>query len=213
MTLSKDARILWQTAKALALKSQAVSPRPRPLPPLLFFTDPQRTPDPGATVRHLPAGSAVVYRHFGAENAAEVAQTLRQITREAGALLLIGLDASLAEAVKADGVHLPERALDQAPGLRLSHPDWLITGAVHQVGTLPDLSALDACIVSPVFPAGGASAAKPDLGLVRFADLCAQLPCPAYGLGGITAERAPLLLETQACGIAGVDALARAFKA
>lgn len=147
-----------------------------------------------------------------------MAQDLRRITHEAGVRLLIGLDAELAEAVEADGVHLPEHALDQAPRLRRRHPDWLITGAVHQGETLVALKtleshSLDACVLSPVFKAGGASAAKPDLGLDQFSALCALAPCPVYGLGGITAKRAPLMLQTGACGIAGVDALVAAFTA
>lgn len=215
MTLSKDAHTLWQTAKALALKSQAVSPQPGtppyPLPPLLYFTDPQRSPDPASTARALPPGAAVVYRHFGAADALETAQTLRRLTYDAQVRLLIGLDEALAEAVSADGVHLPERGLQQAAAIRARHPDWLITGAVHSEAKLVHAHELDACILSPVFKAGGASAAKPDLGLERFSALCALAPCPAYGLGGITAERAPLMLDTGACGIAGVEAIQNAF--
>ena len=212
MTLSKDARILWQTAKALALKSQAVSPRPRPLPPLLLFTDPERTPDPVQIVSYLPSGSGVIYRHFGAADAEQVAQRLRHVTKAAGLTLLIGLDHDLAAAVEADGVHLPERALHQSASLRDQYPDWLITGAVHEAPSLSGLKGLDAVVISPVFPAGGRSATKPDLGLEGFNRLIALAPCPVYGLGGITPERAPRLLETKACGIAGVDALVAAFK-
>lgn len=212
MTLSKDAQKLWQTAKALALKSRAVSPQARPLPPLLYFTDPQRTPDPRPTVRGLPEGAGVVYRHFGAASAADMGRDLRQITRDQGLILLIGLDHLLAETLGADGVHLPERALGQARELRQTHPDWLITGAVHSQPALIKAETLDACVLSPVFKAGGASHAKADLGLETFSALCARAPCPAYGLGGITAERASLMLDTGACGIAGVDAFDAAFR-
>lgn len=211
MTLSKDARIIWQTAKALALKSQAVSPQTRPLPPLLYFTDPERSPDPLATVRGLPPGAGVVYRHFGRPDARALGQALRLATAELGLVLLVGLDADLAREIEADGVHLPERALDQAIALRRHYPHGLLTGAVHQAEALSLAQPLDACVISPVFPAGGRSASKADLGLERFKALCAQAPCPVYGLGGITAARAPLMLETGACGIAGVDALQAAF--
>lgn len=211
MTLSEDAQQLWQTAKTLALKSRAVSPQARTLPPLLYFTDPLRTPDPRPTVRGLPEGAGVVYRHFGAANAADMARDLRQISRDNGLILLIGLDYLLAQDIGADGVHLPERALDLAPDLRLSHPNWLITGAVHTHKALEQAAALDACVLSPVFKAGGASSAKADLGLEAFSALCTRAPCPAYGLGGITAMRAPLMLDTGACGIAGVEAFDAAF--
>lgn len=211
MTLSEDARTLWQTAEALALKALAVSPSARPLPPLLFFTDPARSPDPLATAACLPPGAGVVYRHFGADNATEVAQALRIATRETGVRLLIGRDAGLAEQVGADGVHLPERDLHRARDLRRPHPGWLITGAAHGEDALLGATGLDAAIVSPVFRAGGASASRPELGLARLAAMCRRAPCPVYGLGGITPANVDQLIGTGICGIAGVDAFQAAF--
>lgn len=63
---SDDARALWNAATALNRAAAAVSPAAAALPPMLFFTDPDRTPRPWETAARLPAGSAVVYRAFGA---------------------------------------------------------------------------------------------------------------------------------------------------
>ena len=49
--------------------------------------------------------------------------------RAAGVRLLIGLDAELAETVRADGLHLPEHATHRAPDIRARRPDWLLTDA------------------------------------------------------------------------------------
>ncbi len=213
MTLSEDARTLWQTAEALALQARAVSPSARTLPPLLFFTDPARTPDPLATAARLPPGAGVVYRHFGTDDAPQVARAFRAATRQAGVRLLIGQDTALAEQVGADGVHLPERDLHRSRGLRAARPDWLVTGAVHGEEALAQAARLDAAVVSPVFQAGGASAAKPALGVARLAALCRLAPCPVYGLGGLTPANVEQLLGTGACGIAGVEAIQAAFSA
>ncbi|WP_392354660.1 thiamine phosphate synthase [Brevundimonas sp. LF-1] len=104
----------------------------RPLPaPLLFFTDPARTPRPWETAARLPAGAGVVFRHFGAADRLETGRRLREATHRAGVQLLVGLDVELAEQIEADGVHLPERALSAAWSLSGRRPDWLLTGAAH----------------------------------------------------------------------------------
>ncbi|WP_447911207.1 thiamine phosphate synthase [Brevundimonas bullata] len=213
MTLSEDARTLWQTATALARAAAAVSPSKYPLPPLLFFTDPARTPRPWETAARLPAGAGVVFRHFGATDALEIGQRLRAVTRQAGLRLLVGLDAELAERIEADGVHLPERALSAAYALSGRRPDWLLTGAAHSAKTMKAARDLDALILSPVFPAGGASAGKTALGVEGFQAMAADAPCPVYALGGISATNAGALIGSGACGIAGVDAVQTAFLA
>ncbi len=213
MTLSEDARTLWETATALARAAAAVSPPNRPLPPLLFFTDPTRTPRPWETAARLPAGAGVVFRHFGAADALETGLRLRAATKEASVGLLVGLDADLAERIGADGVHLPERALSAACALSRRRPDWLLTGAAHSLEAVKSARRLDALVLSPVFPAGGASASKAALGIEGFKALASAVSCPAYALGGISAANAKALIDSGACGIAGVDAVQTAFLA
>lgn len=206
MTLKPEADILWETAKALARAAAPVS-----LPPLLFLTDPARTPRPWETAARLPAGAAVIHRHFGAADAEATARRLREATTAAGVRLLIALDADLAEAVGADGVHLPERALDRAEPFRARYPGWLLTGAWH--GETPPGAEVDALILSPVFPAGGASSGKVALGLDRFTRLANRATRPVYALGGIDASNAGALIGTGACGLAGVGSIQTAFAA
>lgn len=212
-----DAEILWEVASLLARAAAKVSRRDGPggpsLPPLLFFTDPERTPRPWETAARLPAGSGVVYRHFGAPDARETALRLREATRRRDGLLLIGLDVDLAEAVDADGVHLPERALDLGPRLGEARPDWRITGAVHSIEALARARGLDAVVLSPVFPAGGSSSGVPVLGLEALRAMTAVAACPVYALGGIDAGRAQGLIGSGACGLAGVSAIQAAFGA
>ena len=208
-----DAETLWEVARVLARDAAKVSRAPTSpaLPPLLFFTDPARTPRPWETAARLPAGAAVVFRHFGQAEAGETALRLREVTAEGGVRLLIGLDADLAEAVGADGLHLPECALDQALTLSEAHPDWLITGAAH-AGSPLDALHLHARVLSPVFPASGASSGTAPLGLAGFQALAASTPCPVYALGGVDAKNARGLIGSGACGLAGVSAIQAAFR-
>lgn len=181
------------------------------MPSMLFLTDPVRTPEPWVTAARLPVGAAVIYRHFGAADAPEVAARLRDVTREAGVLLLIGLDAALAERVGADGVHLPERASSAAYALGGRRPDWLLTGAAHSTTAVAAARDLDAVIVSPVFRAGGVSAASEPLGLPTLDLMTTVAPCGVYALGGIDAETAPDLIGTGVCGFGAVAAIRDAF--
>lgn len=208
-TLSHDARLLWDAAEGLARTAQRVSARA--LPPLLFFTDPERTPEPWRTAEHLPRGAGVVYRHFGAADAEAIARRLKAIAVERGLTLLIGLDADLAETVGADGMHLPERSLRAAEALRARRPDWILTGAVHSVDQALAAGGLDAAVLSPIFAAGGASAAKAALGTGALMTVAAIRP--VYALGGVGPNTVGALSSTGAIGIAGVDAIQDAFTA
>lgn len=210
-----DAETLWEVARVLARDAAKVSRVVAPsvtLPPLLFFTDPARTPRPWETAARLPAGAAVVFRHFGQAGARETALRLREVTAARDVQLLIGLDAELAETVGADGLHLPERALDRAQGVAKDHPDWLITGAAH-AGSALDAPFLHARVLSPVFVAGGASSTTPPLGLEAFGAQAAAACCPVYALGGVDAKNARSLIGSGACGLAAVSAIQSAFYA
>lgn len=212
-----DADTLWKIASGLAREAAKVSRsagRSRPnLPPLLFFTDPDRTPEPWTVAARLPVGAGVVYRHFGAPDARETALRLRDATRARDGLLLIGRDAALAEEIEADGVHLPEAAIGEAETLSRTHPGWTITAAFHALSPPPDLTGIDALVVSPIFPAGGASAARTPLGVERLSGLCRELVRPIYALGGVDASNAAQLMGSGAYGIAGVGSVRAAFEA
>lgn len=195
-----------------ALSRTAAGLRPwafgeKPAPRLLFFTDPVRTPDPEAIAERLPPGSAVVYRSFGAGQALDRAQGLREITTRRGLTLLIGADPELALRVGADGVHLPERLIATVATVRARRPDWLITAATHSVAAARAANSMgvDAIVISPVFASNSASAGQP-LGLAGLQAIVAASNAPAYALGGVNARTAVHLLESHVIGFAAVEA-------
>ena len=208
----EEARALWAAALDLNRAAAAVSPAAGRLPPLLFFTDPERTPRPWETAAGLPTGAGVVFRAFGRADALEIGRRLRAATAGRGVRLLVGRDADLASRLDADGVHLPERAMSEAAAVRRRRPDWLLTAAWHGGPLDAGAAGLDALVLSPVFPAGGASARAPALGRDAFRTRAEAAPCPVYALGGIDAARAADLRNSGACGIAGVDAVQAAFR-
>lgn len=193
-----------KTAQAIGRRAGRGKP---PLPPLLFFTDPQRTPDIAAAMARLPRGSAVVYRAFGAANAPAEAAALLRLARQRGLKLLVGADAALAAAIGADGVHLPERLA--AGARRLRRPGWIITAAAHSPTAAQRALAAgaDAVVVSAVFPSASPSAGRP-IGPLRLALIARQAGGRVYGLGGINDKTARRLLPAGLVGLAAVEALA-----
>src|SRR5262249_23152725 len=149
---------------ALASRLNREAGRPA-IPWLYFFTDPVRTPDPVAIAQTLPRGAAVVVRHFGKPNRFVEARRLAPPCPARGLVLLIAADPELAQRVRADGVHWPEKL---APKRRGDLP--LETAAAHSRRALVRASAagFDAAIFSPIFASRSPSAERP-LGTVRAA--------------------------------------------
>lgn len=172
------------------------------MPALLFFTDPQRTPDPVAIAQRLPRGTGIVYRAFGAADAVEIGRRLAAVARRRGLVLLVGADPRLAAAIGAHGLHLPERLAHQAR--RLRRRGWIVTAAAHSLGAARAARGADAVVVSPLFASNSRSAGRP-LGATRFAALVRAAGRPVYGLGGITAATARRLAGSGAIGLAAVE--------
>ena len=196
------------TASDLGRAWAAANPGTRRLPPLLFLTDPERTPEPWVQAARLPVGAGVIFRAFGRDDAAAVGRRLAGACQDNGLTLLVGADATLAARLEAHGLHLPERDLGRAAELRRRNPDWLITGAAHSRVALTAAAqvGLDAAVLSPVFASHSPSAGDP-LGVARFTAWGAQAEVPVYALGGVTPETAPGLASSGACGLAAVGAI------
>ena len=195
---------LWRTARTL----RPARVRGKALPRLLFFTDPDRTPDPEAAIARLPRGAGVVYRAFGSPDALALGRRLARAARRRGLVFLVGADAALASRLMADGVHLPERLASRARGLKRERTGWIVTCAAHSRCAIVRArrAGADAVVVSPVFPSASPSAGRP-IGSLRFAGLITQARTPVYALGGVSAGSARRLTGSGAAGLAAVEAL------
>jgi len=196
----------WSLARTAAFLGRRNGGR-KGLPALLFFTDPERTPEPEAIARRLPRGAGVVFRPFGAADAEARGRRLAALARERGLVLLVGADAGLAQRLGAAGVHLPERLAHRARRMKAAHPGWIVTAAAHSArAARRGLAAgADAVVVSTAFASRSASAGAP-LGPLRLAILARRAGGPVYALGGIDDEKARLLKDAGLAGLAAVDA-------
>ena len=177
------------------------------MPALLFFTDPERTPEPEAIAHTLPAGAAMVFRAFGAPGAAAQGARLMAIVRQRKLTLLVGADAGLAARLAPTASIFPNAwrigRADLKPPIRAgSSRPQLIPRAAARRGLK---FGADAVVVSAAFPSRSASAGPP-LGAIRLAILVRRVKGPVYALGGIDNKKARLLKDTGLVGLAAVDA-------
>lgn len=201
----------------MGLKHQAVSARkwhaairqverhfPDHLPAALFLTDPARVADPAQVVRTLPAGSGMIYRHFGAADRQEVAAELGALCRQYQIDFLIAADPALARQVSADGVHWPEARLPDARKWRGRFK--LQTASAHSLLAVRRArrAGMDAVLCSTVFASKSATASSP-LGVHRFRALANRADMPVYALGGVAADNASRVASVS--GLAAIDGL------
>jgi thiamine-phosphate pyrophosphorylase len=174
---------------------------PTGLPPVLVFTDPERSAHPLDLASVIPPGWGLVYRHFGAAEAGALAEILAKLAKKRRFRLLIGADPALARAVGADGVHWPERLMAKA---RQAAPYFTLnTMSAHVPSALytPQPAWLSARVLSTIFPSASPSAGSA-LGAVRARMIAGNAACPVYGLGGVNADTAGRIAGS--FGLAGV---------
>ncbi|MEM9739596.1 MAG: thiamine phosphate synthase [Pseudomonadota bacterium] len=190
-----DARRLWSSAR------EAGRALPLQLPPVLVFTDPGRSADPAALAKALPAGWALVYRHFGAGNRYEIASDLAKLAHIRHFELIIGADAPLAKQVGAAGVHWPQSMAREAR--RWISQFRVSTMSAHAPSDVigAPVEGIDARVLSTVFSSQSPSAGRP-LGPVRFRAMAIRAQIPIYALGGVDSTSAGFISKFS--GLAGV---------
>jgi len=131
-------------------------------------------------------------------------RALRDATHARGALLFVASRPSLATAIGADGLHLPEGTPPP------SHDTWYgpLSAAAHDEPGLERAARLGAgfALLGPLFPTRSHPDTEP-LGSAAFDDLATGSPVPVVAVGGITPESAPHALAAGAAGVACVDAI------
>ena len=183
------------------------------MPPLIYMTDELRTPNPLPSIKNLIAGSAVIFRHYNYKFRLNLALDIKHLCQKQNLLFFVAGDYSLAQSLRADGIHLPEYMLSK-PLLQTMR--WknkqkkLITASAHCKKSIIKCHKLrvDAALVSPVFPTES-HLNKTALGISKFQTLAKASSIPIYALGGINNKNAIQLINSPAIGIAGISALSK----
>ena len=198
----------YAAAHALARRAQTLDGPHAPAPRLFAFTDPDRTPDPEALARVLPAGNDLVLRTFGRPALQKAASGLARIARARALSLLIAADPALALRCGADGVHWPQALISEAARWRRRFK--LMSASAHDPDAVRNAGGLcDLVFVSSAFTSNSPSAGRP-LGPFRMAAYARRSPAPVYALGGVTSRTALRLRGLGISGIAAIDGLSEA---
>lgn len=160
-----------------------------------------------ALERAVAGGTRLVQLREPALAPAQWAEFMRAalaVCRRHGALALVNGDAGLAQALGADGLHLPAAQLMR---IEARPPFALVAASCHTREELERAAALglDFAVLGPV-QATASHPGRPGIGWPAFAALVENLPLPVYALGGMTRDDQEAAQDAGAQGIAAIRA-------
>jgi thiamine-phosphate pyrophosphorylase len=143
----------------------------------------------------------------------EAACAIRELTREAGALLIVNDRLDIALAADADGLHVGPDDLPVAVTRRLLRPGMLLGASAGTVAEAiaAERDGADYLGVGPVYEARGSKAdAGPPVGPERVAQIRAAVRLPIVGIGGIKADNLGPVIDAGADGVAVITGVVAA---
>lgn len=170
------------------------------------MTDAGRAPNPELIARALPPGAAIVLRDYTSPNRAALARRLAVIAKARDLVFLVGADMRLAQAVNADGVHLPSW-VKPSNARKCAADARIVTCACHSSDDLARAAEIDAgaAFLSPAFETGSHAGAA-GLGANAFKKLSAAAALPVLALGGVDEQNAGQLAGPNVAGLAAISA-------
>jgi len=186
--------------------------KPRLSTPLYVITEPALR-DPVESVRLVLEGGARLVqlraKHATARELAQMGQAIRALTRRYGALFIVNDRLDIALAVEADGVHLGQDDLPVPLARKLAGDAFIIgvSAETLEEAQRAEAEGADYLGVGPMF----ATTTKPDAGVPvgpeRLRAIKQVVSIPVYGIGGITSQNAPLVMQAGADGVCVISAI------
>jgi thiamine-phosphate pyrophosphorylase len=141
-------------------------------------------------------------KEIGDEEFCELAGEVGALVRGLGALFIV--NDRIRAANLADGVHLGQDDLGLAEAREILGPAALIGISTHDEAQARDAerNGADYVGVGPTFPTGTKDTGYDPRGPARIGAISAGLGIPAFAIGGITPENAPLLCKAGVTRIA-----------
>ena len=143
---------------------------------------------------------------------AETGRALLELTRRAGALLIVNDRVDVAMAIDADGVHVGQDDLAAADVRRIIGPNKIVgvSASTLEEAIQAERDGADYVGTGAVF----ATASKPDagepIGTRGLARIAAAVRIPTVAIGGINATNAVGCIEAGAAGVAVISAVVSA---
>ena len=140
------------------------------------------------------------------------AETLRSLTAEFGARLLINDRVDVCRAVGADGVQLRADSLPIPAVRKILGPDCLIGRSVHSASEAieAERAGADFVVLGPIYDTPSKRAMGKPLGLSDIRSSAVQIAIPIFAIGGIRSDRIQDVIRSGARGVAVISALLQA---
>lgn len=165
-------------------------------------------------VEQLIAGGAALIQLRDKRESSRVfyadAEAALQITRSAGAKLIINDRVDIALALRADGVHLGQEDIPVDAARRLLGDDAVIGFSTHNLEQVRQALRfpIDYLAFGPIFPTASKRNPDPVAGLNQLRLACdLALPMPVVAIGGINRSNAHEVLNAGANAVAIISAL------
>jgi thiamine-phosphate pyrophosphorylase len=175
--------------------------RRHPLPKIWLITDPRFGDRLLSSIRRLPSGSGVIFRHYELDQIQRFAlfRQIAHICRQRGHVLLLAGSERSALHWRADGFHRRVRKRSK----------MIQSASVHDWRELAEAKRLKSTmiLISPIFATNTHPGQRP-FGLHRLNRMAAKVNGPKIiVLGGVTRQKAKLLNERLIYGWAAIDGL------
>lgn len=139
----------------------------------------------------------------------EEAREMRELCQEMGVPFIVNDRVDVALAVDADGVHLGVDDMPVPIARRLLGPGKLIGFSPETIeqARAAEAEGADYLGVGSVFGTSTKPDAGPPIGLSGLRRVIAAVSIPVVGIGGITAQNAPQVIQAGAAGVAVISAV------
>lgn len=141
-----------------------------------------------------------------------IALRLRDLTRRAGAVLIVNDRLDVALAAGADGVHVGQEDLPLAWVRRLAGPKLLVGQSTHRLREVVAAARSRASYLGfgPVFSAATKGTGEAVVGLAALRRAARAVRLPVVAIGGVRRENLPLVRSAGARGAAVLSAIVAA---
>lgn len=141
-----------------------------------------------------------------------LAETFRERTRKAGALLIVNDRLDVALAVDADGVHLGQSDLPVEAARRVA-PGVLIGASTHSIdqALAAQAAGADYVNIGPIFPTQTKATPMEPLGTLAIREVAQRVGVPFTCMGGIGMDNIQQVLDAGAVHVAVVTAVTAAY--
>jgi thiamine-phosphate pyrophosphorylase len=139
----------------------------------------------------------------------ELAEKIREITKQYEALLFINDRVDVALAVGADGVHLAGTSMPTKAVRRMLGSRFLIGVSTHSIDEAirAQSDGADFITFGPVFETESKKKYGPPQGVGRLKEVVEVLKIPVFALGGINEHNIPAVMDTGVYGISMISAI------